>query len=695
MTPTGGYPPVRWDSEVWTFYKHAILNAFEKILLNGITTGSETEDASWDDEKKGDFKKKQTKIKIIIQGSLSMRLAKQVMAKPTGTEMWRELMDFYEGKSNPAMTAQKVYCLRYKLHKTNLRGKDDVRSHLYKLFDIKNRLADLGSPVNDLQMVDRMLRSLPALPCYNELRRKVLFSSSMGKYTPDLWLFPLGRNRPLQARRAGLGENTSGRTAQAKYAQNTPKSKPLQSTNEGEGHAGKRDVVIGEAVKRALKDYDPTRWYFDTGTNAHITARAEYFTILQSKEDSDWNPTISGFAYGADTKAEGFGTIMLAAMIDEEIVFMLVEDVLFTSTSERYLNILDAAEHLFSPGLALDQGFTMMWDSEARIFGMAKENTEVIRTEFENRLWTFNAQNGMVSRTSMCGMNVWDIHAPNTVDGRPWNGEGHHAQSPRETDCVGCHFGKQLRKTFRKSLDRPLEKVNDMVSADLPIRGASNGSSYAAEYIAWAERQHGVNGAEVITRITRNWSNDEEDESGGDLHHIRAFGSLAFCHTLMSKREKLAMHCKMIFLLGYHEDVVGCHVYFPTECKKGFVSDVEINEAIKYKARFKRGYRTKVNRWLQTFNEFIEEDEFDDFTNDDDDDSSQQVECGVDSECGEATNVEMEDVESVDGSNDYDRTNVWQERLRSRPPQSSVSGNSLSNVQSEHENSQSGKSANR
>ncbi|KAG6610395.1 succinyl-CoA:3-ketoacid coenzyme A transferase [Phytophthora cinnamomi] len=170
----GGYPPVRWDSEVWTFYKHAILNAFEKILLYGITTGSETEDASWDDEKKGDFKKKQTKIKIIIQGSLSMRLAKQVMAKPTGTEMWRELMDFYEGKSNPAMTAQKVYCLRYKLHKTNLRGKDDVRSHLYKLFDIKNRLADLGSPVNDLQM-----STYPSL--FHPKKRQHLFKT-LGEY---------------------------------------------------------------------------------------------------------------------------------------------------------------------------------------------------------------------------------------------------------------------------------------------------------------------------------------------------------------------------------------------------------------------------------------------------------------------------------------------------------------------------------
>ena len=84
------------------------------------------------------------------------------------------------------MTTQKVYRLQSELNKTILRERDDVRGHLYKLFDIRNILEELDSPVNDLQMVDRMLRSLPTIPCYNELRRKVLFSSNMGTYTRDL-----------------------------------------------------------------------------------------------------------------------------------------------------------------------------------------------------------------------------------------------------------------------------------------------------------------------------------------------------------------------------------------------------------------------------------------------------------------------------------------------------------------------------
>ncbi|KAG3110198.1 hypothetical protein PI124_g14809 [Phytophthora idaei] len=65
-------------------------------------------------------------------------------------------------------------------------------------------------------------------------------------------------------------------------------------------------------------------------------------------DDRDWNPTISGFADVISTQAEGFSTILLATMIDEEMVF--VEDVLY---------VLQAGCNLFSPGLALDQGFQM------------------------------------------------------------------------------------------------------------------------------------------------------------------------------------------------------------------------------------------------------------------------------------------------------------------------------------------------
>ncbi|CAH0522350.1 unnamed protein product [Peronospora belbahrii] len=46
-----------------------------------------------------------------------------------------------------------------------------------------------------------------------------------------------------------------------------------------------------------------------------------------------WNPQIPGFANGMEAKAEGFRTIMLAVMVDEQMTFVLVE-VLYVPSAE-------------------------------------------------------------------------------------------------------------------------------------------------------------------------------------------------------------------------------------------------------------------------------------------------------------------------------------------------------------------------
>ncbi|OWY96196.1 LOW QUALITY PROTEIN: hypothetical protein PHMEG_00033599 [Phytophthora megakarya] len=76
--------PANWNGDGWSFYKHAMLNVFEKSLLDEIATRAATEVVTWDQDKKDAFKKKQAKIKILIQGSLSMKLAKQMIVEEDG-----------------------------------------------------------------------------------------------------------------------------------------------------------------------------------------------------------------------------------------------------------------------------------------------------------------------------------------------------------------------------------------------------------------------------------------------------------------------------------------------------------------------------------------------------------------------------------------------------------------------------------
>ncbi|KAG4038719.1 hypothetical protein PC123_g25721 [Phytophthora cactorum] len=101
---------------------------------------------------------------------------------------------------------------------------------------------------------------------------------------------------------------------------------------------------------------------------------------------------------------------------------------------------------------------------------------------------------------------------------------------------------------------------------------------------------------------------------------------------------------------------------------------------MKYNHRYESGYKTKVNRWLQTFSEFVEEGEFDDFAVNEDDDSSQHAECDVESErCGSS----MEDVKSVVGSLAEEPHDVWRDRLRSRITPSNDEANHPGNADSE------------
>ncbi|CCI10841.1 unnamed protein product [Albugo candida] len=61
-------------------------------------------------------------------------------------------------------------------------------------------------------------------------------------------------------------------------------------------------------------------------------------------DDSEWNPNISGFSDGVDAKAERFATILLSVMIDEQMVFLLVEDVFYVEWDTAKGNIYNSAE---------------------------------------------------------------------------------------------------------------------------------------------------------------------------------------------------------------------------------------------------------------------------------------------------------------------------------------------------------------
>lgn len=137
---------------------------------------------------------------------------------------------------------------------------------------------------------------------------------------------------------------------------------------------------------------------------------------MHGMEESDSNPNIIGLSTGVNAMAKAFGTVMLAIKDGDKTVFVCIEDVLYVPS---------AGCNLFSPGLAIDQGFNMTWDNTANTFGIVKDKIPLCRTVFHNRLWTFDAhhvdtpvpQSKMVARNQVfvnfavtdgvADINVW------------------------------------------------------------------------------------------------------------------------------------------------------------------------------------------------------------------------------------------------------------------------------------------------
>ena len=138
-----------------------MMASFEEKNIDGIADGSIQFDINWSAQKKLEWKQSQGQVKRLILDSLSDTLSHHVVGKTTGTAMWKALCGYYNGILNDPSTTQRKMQLQTALRTAKYVMGTDMAKHLNDLATIRAQLNALNYNVEDSEMMEAMLNSLP------------------------------------------------------------------------------------------------------------------------------------------------------------------------------------------------------------------------------------------------------------------------------------------------------------------------------------------------------------------------------------------------------------------------------------------------------------------------------------------------------------------------------------------------------
>ncbi|KAG3108630.1 hypothetical protein PI124_g17938 [Phytophthora idaei] len=135
-------------------------------------------------ESEEEFDLNQTKIMRIIGMSVPSEILHQIRDKTTGTEMWAALRDLFENKANKTVKAHTIRRLRNEFWSMKLAVGGNTNLHLSKMFNIRTELETLQYSVDDLNMVEALLVSLPNQPEFKRMKSSILYAADSSLFTP-------------------------------------------------------------------------------------------------------------------------------------------------------------------------------------------------------------------------------------------------------------------------------------------------------------------------------------------------------------------------------------------------------------------------------------------------------------------------------------------------------------------------------
>ncbi|OWZ10851.1 Multidrug resistance protein ABC transporter [Phytophthora megakarya] len=153
-----------------------MMNVFKendlKTIADGTLTKAMLSTASAEDQEKFEIK-----IMRMIGTSVPPEVLQQIRDKETGSEMWAELYNLFEGKQNEAIKAYTIRRLENELWDKKLAPGGDANLPLCKMFSIKSELVGLQHTIQDSTTVDMLLESLPELTEFECLKSSIRYGA--------------------------------------------------------------------------------------------------------------------------------------------------------------------------------------------------------------------------------------------------------------------------------------------------------------------------------------------------------------------------------------------------------------------------------------------------------------------------------------------------------------------------------------
>ena len=91
---------------------------------------------------------------------------------------------YLQGQSDPTIRGHRVRQLAHELWNAKLDAGGSVNAHLARMFNLRTNLADLQHTVNELDMREDLLSSLPTTTQFNQMRQTVWFAGDAEVCTP-------------------------------------------------------------------------------------------------------------------------------------------------------------------------------------------------------------------------------------------------------------------------------------------------------------------------------------------------------------------------------------------------------------------------------------------------------------------------------------------------------------------------------